>query len=106
MCRFQNSKYNTDPDLDPGPGPDLKPKPKPKPPQAPPDFMKHHSGLVQYDTQLVVLGAALFEETLDRFPKCRAQPRPDREVTTAARDGALAAAGIDLSEAAACGWRP
>ena len=68
--------------------------------------MKFHAGLVRYDTPLVALGAALFEETLDRFPKCRAKPRPDRRETTAARDGALAAAGIGVSEVAACGWRP
>ena len=80
----------------------------PNPPQAPPDFMKYHAGLVQYDRQLVALGAALFEETLDRFPKCRAKgtPRPGRKATTAARDEALTAAGIPLSEATACGWKP
>jgi hypothetical protein len=76
--------------------------------RAPPDFMKYHAGLVQYDRQLVALGAALFEETLDRFPKCRAKgtPRPARKATTAARDQALTAAGIQLSEATACGWKP
>ena len=91
-----------------GPGPKPKPKPRPNPPQAPPDFMKYHAGLVQYDRQLVALGAALFEETLDRFPKCRAKgtPRPGRKATTAARDEALTAAGIPLSEATACGWKP
>jgi hypothetical protein len=70
--------------------------------------MKYHAGLVQYDRQLVALGAALFEETLDRFPRCRAKgtPRPDRGATTAARNRALSAAGIQLSEAAACGWKP
>ena len=91
-----------------GPGPKPKPKPRPNPPQAPPDFMKYHAGLVQYDRQLVALGAALFEETLDRFPKCRAKgtPRPGRKATTVARDEALSAAGIQLSEATACGWKP
>ena len=68
--------------------------------------MEHHAELVQYDTQLVVLGAALFEETLDRFPSCRVKPRPHGRATTAVRDGALAAAGIGRSEAAACGWSP
>ena len=73
----------------------------------PPDFMKHHAGLVQYDEQLFALGAALFEEHLDRFPACRAKgvPRPNPLTTRAARNGALRAAGIPLAEAAACGWK-
>ena len=68
--------------------------------------MEHHAWLVQYDTPLVALGTALFEETLDRFPHCRAQPRASRKAMVAARDGALTAAGIDVSEVVECGWRP
>ena len=89
------------------PGPKPQPKPRSNPPQVPPDFMKYHAGLVQYDEQLFALAAALFEEHLDRFPTCRAKgvPRPNPLTTRAARNGALRAVGIPLSEMAACGWQ-
>ena len=72
---------------------------------APRDFLTVHKGLFQYDAMLYDLATELFEETLERFPMCRAGAPPVPAYTTHKRDKVLTLAGLDPAEATACGWK-